>query len=81
MIKVFKIINGIAPPIKDDFILFRENTHNIWNFQIISVEPKKTVRHGLGTVKCRTPLLWVNLSEEYQIATSLNNFKTKIKIW
>ena len=38
---VFKIINGFAQPIMEDFFLFRENTHNIPNFQIISNESTK----------------------------------------
>ena len=29
MVEAFKIINGFAPPIMQDFFLFRENTHNI----------------------------------------------------
>ena len=41
MIEVFKIINGYAPPIMDNFFIFRENTHNIRNFQIILNENKK----------------------------------------
>ena len=66
MVQVFKIINGFAPPFMEGFFLFRENTHNIRNFQIISNESKKTVRYGLETVKYRTPLLWANLPENYK---------------
>ena len=57
MVEVFKIINGFAPPVMEDFFLFRENTHNIQNFQAVSNESKKTVRYGLETVKYTTPLL------------------------
>ena len=62
MVELFKLINGFAPPIMEDFFLFRENTHNIRNIEIISNESKKTVRYGLETVKYRTPLLWANLT-------------------
>ena len=79
MVEVLKIINGFALPIMEDFFLFRENTDNIWNSQIISNESKKSVRYGLDTAKYRTPLLWGNLPEKYKTATSLNSFKTKIK--
>ena len=79
MLEVFKIINGFVPSIMEDFFSFRENNHNIWNFQIISNDPKETVRYGLETVKYRTPLLLANLLEKYKTATSLNSFKTKIK--
>ena len=62
--EVFKIINSFAPPVMEDFFLFRENTHNIRNFQIISNESKKAVRYGLETAKYRTPLLGANLPEK-----------------
>ena len=65
----------------EDFFLFRENTHNIRNFQIIFNESKKTVSYGLETVKYRTPILWANLPEKYKTATSLNSFKIKIETW
>ena len=81
MVEVFKIINGFAPPVKENFLLFRENTHNIRNFQIISNESKKSLRYGLETVKYRTPLVRANLPEKYKTATSLNSSKTKIKAW
>ena len=29
----------------------------------------------------RAPLLWANLLKKYKTATSLDNFKTKIKTW
>ena len=35
------MINGYAPPIMDNFLMFRENTHNLRNFQIILNENKK----------------------------------------
>ena len=35
MIEVYKIINGCAPPIIDNSFIFRENTHNLRNFQNI----------------------------------------------
>ena len=77
MVEVFKIIKDFAPPIMEDFFSFRENTHNIRNFEIISNESKKTVRYSLETVKYRTPLLWSNISEKYKTATSLNSFQKK----
>ena len=79
MIEVLKIINGYAPPIMDNFFIFRENTHNLRNFQIILNENKKTVRYGSKTTSYITPLLWANLPEEYKLANSLSEFKSKIK--
>ena len=45
IIEVYKIINRYAPPIMDNFLMFRENTHNLKNFQIILNKNKTT---GLG---------------------------------
>ena len=79
MIEVFKIINGYVPPIMDNFFIFRENTHNLRNFQIILNESKKTVRYGSETIFYRTTLLRANLPEEYKLANSLSEFKSEIK--
>ena len=43
MVEVFKTFNGFAPPIKENSLLFCENTYSICDFQIISNDTKKTV--------------------------------------
>ena len=66
MTELFKIINGYVPPIMDNFFIFRENTCNLRNFQIILNENKQTKkRSGLEAIFQRTPLLWANLLDEY----------------
>ena len=50
MIEVYKIINGYAPPIMDNLFIFRENTHNLRNLQIILNKNKKTVKYGSETI-------------------------------
>ena len=65
MTEVFKMINGYAPPILANFFIFRENTHNFRNFQIILNENKKVVRYGSDTTSYRTHLPWTNLQEEH----------------
>ena len=67
MIEVYKIINVYAPPIMDNFFIFRENKHNFRNFQIITKKKqnyyKKRERYASETIFYRIPLLWVNLPE------------------
>ena len=54
--------NKGLPPIMDNFFIFRENTNNLRNFQIISNENKrKSVRYGSETISYRTPLLWAGV--------------------
>ena len=52
---------------------------SIRNFQEISNENRKTVKYGTETISNRTPFLWTNLPNEYKLATSLHDFKLKIK--
>ena len=41
--KVYRIINSYAPTIMNNSSIFRQNSHNIRSFYIISNENKKTV--------------------------------------
>ena len=68
MTEVYKIIKGEAPAIMKNLFIFRENIHNIRNFQIIANETKNTVRYGLDTICYRTPYLGASLPEEYKRA-------------
>ena len=60
----------------EDLFLVRENTHNVWNFQIICNVSKKKVRYRFEMVKYIT-----QLPEMYKTTTSLNSFRNKIKTW
>ena len=81
MTEVYKIVNGIAPPIMNSLFNFRANIHNIRNFQEIFTESRKTVRHDIETVTYRAPFLWVNLQSVYKNTKSLEEFKSKTKTW
>ena len=59
--------------------IFRGNTYNLRNFQIILNKNKKAVRYGSETISYRTILLRANLPEEYKLANSLSEFKSEIK--
>ena len=50
MIELSKIIHQIAPLIMNSHFVFRENTQNIPNYQILSNNVRKTVRYGLETI-------------------------------
>ena len=70
----------------NNLFVFRENTHNLRNFQIMlnknnSNNNKKTVRSGSAAIFYRTTLPWANLPEEYKHANSLSEFKLKKKAW
>ena len=81
MIEIYKILNGIAPPIINFLFTFRLNQHNLRNFQELLTEKRNTVNYGLETVTYRAPILWAKLPSEYKLAGSLTAFKSKIKSW
>ena len=81
MIELYKIIHQIAPPIMNSLFVFRENTHNIRNYQILSNNVRKTVRYGLETIFCRSHFLWANLPQAYKLQKSLSAFKRKMRQW
>ena len=57
MTEVYKILNGISPPIKNSLFQFRCNTINIRNSQEIYTKNRRTVRYGTETVTYRAPFL------------------------
>ena len=79
MTETYKIINSLYPPINENFFTLRENTLNVRSFQEISNENRKTVKYGIETISNRTPFIWANLPNESKLATSLYDFKLKIK--
>ena len=81
MIEIYEIIDNITPLIIDSLFLFRENVHNIRNFQIVSSSTNKTVRYRFETVSYRSLFLWGNLPQDYKSQTSLIVFKAKLRNW
>ena len=65
MIKIYNIMNNIAPPFMTHLFSFRENVHDIWNFQILSNSIHKKVRSGLETV------LYLSYGQIYHKTTNL----------
>ena len=47
MTEIYKIVNGIAPPIMNYLFTFHLNQHNLRNFQELSPEKRNIVKYGL----------------------------------
>ena len=81
MTEIYKIVNGVAPPIMNSLFEFRSNEYNIRNFRALSTDFRRTVNYGIKTSTYRAPSLWAKLPPEYKLAASLEEFKVKIKKW
>ena len=79
--EIFKMKNGLAPPIMESILNKRFNTYNLRNFQEFATERKRTVWYGLETFSYRYPQLWSLLPESLKEMNSLSLFKRNIKHW
>ena len=81
MIEIYKIVNNICPPIMKTLFNFRQNNHNIRNFQEIENNRVRTVQYGLETVLYRGPQLWSLLPIDIKSSNNIDTFKIRIKTW
>ena len=77
MTEIYKIVNGVAPPIMKILSLSFEVT-NI-NFQVLSTDfREQLINHGIETITYRAPSFWAKLPSEYKLAASLEKFKMEM---
>ena len=81
LIEVFKMKNGLVPPIMESILNERFNTYNLRNFKECATERKRTVWYGLETLSYRYPQLWSLLSKNLKEMNSLSQLKRIIKHW
>ena len=78
MIEIYKNIIQTAAPILNSPFMFRENMHNIHNYQILLNDIRKMLRYDLETISYRSSLLWVNLPQGYRSQKSLECLQKKV---
>ena len=79
--EVFKMKNGVAPPVMQSNLNKRFNTYNIRNFRKFATERKRTVWYGLKTLSYRYSQLWFLLPERLKEMNSVSQFKRNFKHW
>ena len=79
--EMYKILNGFSPDIMQDIFEIKRNYYNTRNVPAFSSRNIKTVRYGLQTISYMAPKIWDLVPKEMKQVTTLNEFKTKIKIW
>ena len=72
MTESYKIVNDVAPPILNSLF-------EVWNFQLLSTDFRRTVNYGIETLTSRALSLWAKILPEYKLAASFKEFKLKIK--
>ena len=76
-----KILNGLSADIMQDIFETKSNYFNTRNAQAFSSRNIKTARYGLQTISYMAPKIQDLVPKEMKQIKTLNEFKTKIKIW
>ena len=78
---MYKILNVLSPDIMQDIFEIKSNYYNTRDAPAFSSRNIKTVRYGLKTISYMAPKIWNLVPKEMKQVTTLNEFKTRIKIW
>ena len=81
LIEIFKVKMKLAPKIMKEVFDFIECRYPLRSELSFKARNIRTVRYGTETVAFVGSRIWTNISNELKESTSLNEFKSKIKIW
>ena len=78
-IEMFKIKNNFAPPVKNAIFSLNDNPHNLRNINTFHTRNVRTVYNGTETVTFRGPDIWAQLPQCLKKASTIKEFKAKLK--
>ena len=81
LIEIFKVKMKLAPEIMNEVFDFIECQYPLRNELRFKLQNICTVRYGIETAAFVGSRIWTNMPNELKESTSLNEFKSKIKIW
>ena len=79
--EMYKIFNGLSPPIMNGAFMIRNKKCNLRNFQCLYSTNKRTIKYGTETVTYRGPQIWSLVPEKIKNASSFDIFKKEIRKW
>mgnify|MGYP001792074473 CR=1 FL=1 len=80
-IEIYKCLNGLSPPIMNDFFSYRKMNYNLRSFREIECENVNTLNCGLNTLTYKGSQLWQQIPDFIKSSENINLFKSKIKQW
>ena len=78
---MYKILSSLPPEIMKEIFKTKTNYYDALNALIFSKRNVKTLRYGLKTMYYMGTTIWDFVPKEKKQITTMNEFKTKIKIW
>ena len=80
-IEIYKVKNNLAPTLIQDIFQIRDIPYNLRSMNPFVSANVNTVYNGTETISFRGPKTWALVPDEIKNATSLSEFKRKIKKW
>ena len=80
MIEFYKYLYGLLAPIMKEVFRKRIHKYNLRNCRVTLLLNPKTKKYGIDTVAYKATQLWSTLPRRYKNLSSLDLFKSKIKI-
>ena len=79
--EIYKVKNNLSPTLMKDIFPERVIPYDLRNMNPFKTSNVKTVYNGTETLSYRGPRTWALVPDSIRNATSLSEFKTKIKTW
>ena len=80
-IEMYKIVNGLAPPIMSSVLPFNYNNRDLRAKSTFQAYNVKSAYNGMETISFRGPKAWELVPDHIKPSQSLSEFKYKIKEW
>ena len=77
--EIYKLLNGLSPPIMNEVFQINEYPYNLRNPRALASKHKSTVRYGLDTIAFQGPQIWQDIPLEIRNCKSLYLSKSNIK--
>ena len=77
-IEMYKIVNGLAPPIMSNLLPLNCNNRDLRSKHTFQTYNVKSVYNGTETISFRGPMTWELVPNHIKASKSLSEFKSKI---
>ena len=77
--ELYKILNGLSPPIMSKVFQTNDCLYDLGNPRILASKHKSTIKYGINTIAFKGSQIWQNIPLETRNSESLSLFKSIIK--
>ena len=79
LIKVYKFLNRLFPPVLSEVFQTNDYPYDLRNPRMLASKHKSTMNYGINTIALKGPQIWQNIPLEIRNSELLSLFKSNIK--